>query len=89
MNEQFKRWNIPRGTTISESPNGEFYHCADFDTLAQRLQEAEKKLAWLDQFVVSAESEATGKLVFISIKGALSECLDAAMATKVGKGDKA
>lgn len=42
MNEQFKRWNIPRGTTISESPNGEFYHCADFDTLAQRLQEAER-----------------------------------------------
>lgn len=41
-----------------------------------------ERLDWLDGYIVIAEHEDTGKLAFNSIKGALRECIDAAMAAK-------
>lgn len=79
MSEQMKRWNVPRGTTVSESPHGEFYHCADFDTLTQRLQEAERLLeeagGWLPSLRLNGYAKTTE----------LSDKIDAFLA---GKGDK-
>lgn len=49
--------------------------------LAERdaAQKDAERLDWLDGYVVSAESEDAGKIAFSSIRGALRECVDAAI----------
>lgn len=49
--------------------------------LAERdaAQKDAERLDWLDGYVVSAESEGAGKIAFSSIRGALRECVDAAI----------
>ena len=44
------------------------------------IKDAER-LDWLDQFIVSADCEQTGRIVFSAIKGALRECVDSAIDT--------
>ncbi len=55
---------------------------AEIETLkAERdaLRKDSERLDWLGGYVVSAESEDTGKIAFSSIRGALRECVDAAI----------
>ncbi|WP_045158706.1 hypothetical protein [Stutzerimonas stutzeri] len=48
----------------------------------EELRKDATRLDWLDGYIVIAEHEDTGKFSFNSIKGALRECVDAAMAAK-------
>ena len=48
----------------------------------EALRKDAARLDWLDGYIVIAEHEDTGKFTFNSIKGALRECVDAAMAAK-------
>lgn len=45
----------------------------------ESLKKDAERLDWLDGYVVSAESEDAGKIAFSSIRGALRECVDAAI----------
>ncbi|GEM_PF-2985268 len=46
------------------------------------LRKDAERLDWMDGYIVSADSEDTGKIAFSSSRGALRECVDAAMAAK-------
>ena len=45
----------------------------------EALRKDAERLDFLDGYIVSADDEDTGKIVFSSIKGALRECIDTAL----------
>ena len=83
MSKEVKRYGMCGFESgIVEMEDGPFVAWDDYEALlAERdvLKKDAERLDWLDGYVVSAESEDAGKIAFSSIRGALRECVDAAI----------